>query len=71
MSATLHYDRRHLAPTADLDLGSDRVARLIAQPPPPVPLRAIRAEVAAEHGLDCIGRAWTGEQAPQRVAKPA
>ena len=69
MSVTL--DRRHLAPTVDLDLGSDRVARLIAQPPPPVPLRAIRADVAAAHGLDYVGRAWTQEPPAARVARPA
>lgn len=74
MSATLHHDRRHLAPTCDLDtldLGSERVARLVASQPPPVPLRAIRAEVAAAHGLDYVGRAWTCEPPAQRVARPA
>jgi len=48
-----------------LDTSSERLARLIATPPPalPRPLRVVRAEVAQETGRPVV-RLWTGEQPP-------
>jgi len=43
-----------------LDTSSARVARLLAEPPPPAPLREIRADVEAEQGRPVV-RLWTGE----------
>jgi len=42
-----------------LDTSSARVARLLAEPPPPAPLREIRADVEVQQGRP--RRLWTGE----------
>lgn len=44
-----------------VDTSSERVARLLATPPPPAPLRTLRAEVAEALGLAVVVRSWTGE----------
>jgi hypothetical protein len=53
------------ARAAQLDVSSERLARLIATPPPalPRPLRVVRAEVAQETGRPVV-RLWTGEVPP-------
>jgi len=48
-----------------LDTTSERVARLLVEPPPPLPqpLRCIRHAVVVETGVP-VARLWTGEVPP-------
>jgi len=55
---TILADWLHMAP--QIDTSSARLARLLDTPPPPAPLRRLRAREAAATGRPVV-RLWTGE----------
>lgn len=73
---TLHLDRDLLSAVlaGHVDVSavveSERVARLLASPPPDVPVRLHRDGAVSRLGLTDTVRRWT-EPPAQRVARPA